>query len=194
MRFLKTKIRLSHEAMAKKELSQASSNSSPKVASSHEENFSSAVCINIPNKKQKQKKRPSRSGSGSSKYPTKNIIINYGNAIAAFALSKLSLPYLQSYIDNGTIEHKDFISFVTEAKTKITGLEGFKSILLAKDEDSENVVVYKKILRMLGEVFLQHFCVDWINQGKVANKKIYLKYRSEILSRIQSPENFTYLT
>jgi len=194
MRFLKTKIRLSQEASMKKELVLPGSESSSHMADPRDEHFSSNVCIDIPNHKPKTKKRSSKANSASSKYPTKNIIINYGNAIASFALSKLATPYLQSYIDNKQIVLQDFLDFVTEAKTKITGLEGFRSILLFKDEDPEKTLLHKKILRTLGETFLQHFCIDWINQGKVSNKKVHLKYRAEIIKRIQNPENFTYLT
>jgi len=202
MRFLKTKIRLSQEASQKKiekdikapsrqdSSSNASSPSTKSEIRSRQAYKNSSKTTLFDDQ---QKKLAKTEAFSSASNPKKNIIINYGNAIAAFALSRLAVPYLQPYVDNGQIKLKDFTDFVTQAKAKITGLEGFKSLLVIHDDESEDVVTYKNIFKALCEVFIKYFSVNWIIHGRVSNKLVYLKCRFNMMRRIQNPDQFTYL-
>ena len=125
--------------------------------------------------------------------PTKNIIINYGKAISSFALSRLAVPYLKTHLENEGVSMKGFIDFVGEAKEEIGGIQSFRNLLLIKPEDSTLMIKYKKIFKLISEVFIKYFSVNWIMNGKVIHKLVYLKYRSKVLRRIQNPENFTYI-
>jgi len=198
MRFLKIKIRLAHDALLRRESSQSilSSPNSTHSADQKDEQFILKK-TGASSGNNKLAKSPQRISKGDSKSafsnPTKNIIINYGNAIATFAASKLALPYLEKYINSQTITQNGFTAFIIQAKARITGLEGFKSLLVTKDTDSEEIVLYKKIFQELCEIFIKYFSVNWIIHGRVSNKIVYLKYRFDIMRRIQNPEQFTYL-
>ena len=125
---------------------------------------------------------------------TKNIAINYGKAISSFALSSLAVPYLQTFIDEKTIDLAEFIRFVSQAKESIGGIAGLRGLLLTHEEDDLKMTMCKKAFKAVSEVFIKYFSVNWIIHGRVTHKLVYLKYRSKMLRRIQNPELFTYVS
>ena len=125
---------------------------------------------------------------------TKNISINYGKAISSFATSTLAVPYLQPTLDKEGIDLKDFILFISQAKESIGGISSLRSLLTINEAfDTLKTMKFKKIFRMISEVFIKHFSVNWIIHGKVTHKLVYLKFRSKMLRRVQNPELFTYV-
>ena len=197
MRFLKNKIRLAEEAA--KRLKQPLKPLDSQVFMTLEKSYiaSPEATLQTPPPTQNIKKSKAKSQKKKKNQkelnPTKNIVINYGNAMASFALSKLAIPYLQSSIDKGELDLQGFLEFLGSSKGKITGVEGLKSLLLVNCYDNEKVASYKKAFQMLCEVFIKYFSVNWIIHGKVTNKLVYLKYRTRVLIRVQNPEQFTYI-
>jgi len=209
MRFLKNKIRLAQEYALKKqqqqqelkvkqqqlELESISSPSTeaatPMTLLSPQSQYQEESPLN--NNTILQSKRGKRDTSNSkAPSPTKNIVLNYARAIANFAISKLALPFLNSYIVNGQINHQGFVEFVTSGKANIGGIKSFKTLLVTKETDSAQVSLYKEIFRMLSITFVRDFSMNWIACGRVTNKDVYLKYRVHILQKLENPEDFIY--
>jgi hypothetical protein len=124
---------------------------------------------------------------------TKNIVRNYGNAIAAFAISPLALPYLETHVSKEGVTLQEFQSFVSKRKEYITNINNFRALLQEYEDDSEREKAYKRIFREVGKVFVKYFSVNWIFDGKMKYKHDHLKYRGKMLRRIKNPELFTYL-
>ena len=126
--------------------------------------------------------------------PTKNISINYGKVISSFAISALAVPYLQPFLDQEEVSLDDFVLFVNQAREKIGGISSFRSLLIIDEKvDTTKTMTLKKIFKMISEVFIKNFSVNWITHGKVTHKLVYLKFRSKMLRRVQNPELFTYV-
>lgn len=124
---------------------------------------------------------------------TKNVVRNYGNAIAAFAISPLSVPYVQEMADIERISLQEFQNFFSKRKESITNILNFRGLLQEYQEDDEFLKSCKRIFRHVAEVFLKNFSVNWIFEGKMKYKLDHLKYRGKLLRRIRNPELFTYL-
>jgi len=125
---------------------------------------------------------------------TKNIVINFGKAIAAFANSELAEPYLNELFVKEGIAADDFKTFSADAKAKIGGIDSFRSFLLATEKDDPREVACKKVFTGIAEIFVKYFSVNWITHGRVTHKLTYLKYRFKILRRVQNPHLFTYIS
>jgi len=126
--------------------------------------------------------------------PTKNVVLNFGKAIASFATSRLAQPYLCTLFEEEGITQEDFTNFIGDAKNKIGGIESFRSLLLILKEDKLKIMACKKVFGMIAEIFIKYFSANWIIHGRVIHKLTYLKYRFKILRRIQNPELFTYIS
>ena len=128
---------------------------------------------------------------------TKNIVTNFGKAIATFALSGLALPYVQPILEKTeleeSIEVEDVVNFVQSQKSNINSIAGFRALLLIQETDSKKIVSCKKCFQMVAETFIKYFSVNWIVHGRVTYKLEHLKFRYKMLRRIQNPEQFTYL-
>jgi len=124
---------------------------------------------------------------------TKNIPINYGKAIASFAVSPLALPYLKSYLKGKALSVKEFVDLINESKEGIRGIDTFRAMLLIEKKDNLKIVLCKKAFQWISEVFIKCFSVNWIIHGRMAHKMTYLKYRHKMLRRIKQPEYFTYV-
>jgi len=127
----------------------------------------------------------------------KNIVTNFGKAIATFGLSKLALPYLSAELDKskykGELQVSDFIEFMKENKGNINSIDNLRALLLIKESDSQKTVLCKQCFQVIAEVFIKYFSVNWIIHGRVTYKLEHLKFRFKMLRRIQNPEQFTYL-
>ena len=202
MRFLKNKIR-EVEEYRKKLLNEATFNEeenqplpkklkTTKKNNSHKDEIAPSPTSPKTRRRRFAQEIP-KNLAPSPRNPTKNIIINYGKAISSFALSHLAVPYLKTYLENEGVLMKGFIDFVGEAKEEIGGIQSFRNLLLIKPADSTLMIKYKKIFKLISEVFIKYFSVNWIMNGKVTHKLVYLKYRFKVLRRIQNPESFTYI-
>jgi len=124
---------------------------------------------------------------------TKNIVINYGKAISSFAVTSLAYPYLQVLLEGENAKIERFHNYVKDFKAKIGGISSFRQILIYDDDDTEEIRDFKRAFKSLAETFIKHYCFDWINNGRMSFKEVYLKYRLKLLKKIQEPESFTYL-
>jgi len=212
MRFLKTKIFLANKALEKKlhlqsvfpipafkevstfenakEFTQECFSSQSTTPSTPER--SSELSISS-HSSPKVRARAPKTKSTSQCSNTKNITINYGKAIVSFATSHLAIPYLTNFLLQENVSLSQFIAFVGQAKDNIGGISSFRSLLLISPSDDKDVAAYKRVFKLISEVFIKYFSVNWIINGKVTHKLTYLKYRFKMLRRIQDPEHFTYI-
>jgi len=123
----------------------------------------------------------------------KNVVRNYGKAIANFACLEIALPYLKTKLEQEGLDYTDFVSYAMEAKRNIENIDSFRNALLIKKEDSATCISCKKVFQFIGEVFIKYFSVNWIYNTKILHKLAYVKYRFRILRRLRNPELFTYL-
>ena len=147
MRFLKTKIRLAQEASLKK---------TQHPLDVLYKDLSTPTCTNIQTEKNldalstktrensaisHQAARVSSTHKGSSSLnrtlkspPLKNLVVNYGNARATFALSYIAIPYLRPLLEAQGITNTDFSSFLTCGKEDIKSIHGLRSLLLIEEK------------------------------------------------------------
>jgi len=208
MRFLKTKIKMAKQAYDKKLTKESLFDGGHdkeylthtiKSEEEKEQDHSIKTKEKKASRKSKRQTRirkaiPKQTGNNCNLRPTKNVVINFGKAIASFATSRLALPYLDSLFHKELITLEDFNDFIGDAKNKIGGIESFRSLLLILKDDSSKIIACKKVFAMIAEIFIKYFSINWIIHGRVTHKLTYLKYRFKILRRIQNPEMFTYIS
>jgi len=145
----------------------------------------------------RNKKRPREPGSyvtSERDRATKNIVKNYGKAICSFACSEVGKPYLESVLEKHNIQQqKEFLAYISKVKESIDSIQSFRSLLLVRDDDTDDIVAFKKAFAAIGEIFIKYFSVNWIFSGRITHKDTHLKFRFKMLRRIQHPEFFTYL-
>ena len=124
---------------------------------------------------------------------TKNIVKNYGKAIATFACSELSAPYLKEIFQEIDVPQSEFVDYIKKIKSSIEGIDSFRMALVIKDTDSKIHANCKRVFQKISEVFIKQFSVNWIYSSRIVHKITYLKYRFKMLRRVQNPEMFTYL-
>jgi hypothetical protein len=145
----------------------------------------------------RQKKKISSSKSTRSKGDAifaKNIVKNYGKAMSAFAASKFCFPYLKDLAKKEGVDENKFLNFIATYKESVDSIDSLRALLILYEDDSKDLVGFKKVFRGLCEIFLKYFSVNWIFNGKMHHKLQHLKYRHKMLRRIRNPEMFTYLT
>jgi len=187
MRFLKNKIRLAEEALQRKKLCTIKLPDHQVKSTKQEEEPVTSVSPTTPSGGRAKRSCSSYSETilaSTFTKPTKNMIINYGKAIFSFAMSDLAKGYIDRYFKQEAIDLPKLHGFLLEMKPKISGYKNFEGFFVAEENDSEEVAIYKGVLKMLGEVFIKYFSVNWIIHGKVAHKMVYLKNRHMILRRI----------
>jgi len=121
----------------------------------------------------------------------KNIVKNYSNAIAAFAITVTAIPYLKELAQELNVRVSQFQAFVTNRKKKLTSIEAFKDLLVINNNDSELDKAFKIMFKRISEVFVKYFSVNWIFSGKLQYKQAHLKYRFKMLRRIRDPSLFS---
>ena len=209
MRFLKNKILRAHESIQNHSSNPATNPNETFAICQHLTHHNSSILdistkpaqtssntMNtvLGNKEPKTRSsRHQRVPSSDPKRATKNIVINYGKAMASFAVSSLAISYLQRFLEQETVELTEFITFVSHSRDNIGGIAGLRRLLLTGGEDDSKTRANKKMFRAISEVFIKYFSVNWIINGKVTHKLVYLKYRSKMLRRVQNPELFTYV-
>jgi len=127
-----------------------------------------------------------------SKTPNKNIIKNYTRAMLSFAVSKTAVPYLQKFVhqEQSVLNLCEFRTFLKNLKEDMNSIRNLRELLIIKALDSEKVVLFKKMLKMICIVFLKFFSVNWIYNSRMNDKFIHLKYRFKILKKIKDPKHF----
>ena len=123
----------------------------------------------------------------------RHMIPNYSKALMAFATSSIAVYYLEPALQREGITLDDFVSFVNKAKQTHSNIVAFRKLLLIGSEEEVKTVACKVVFRMISEVFIKYFSVNWIMHSRVTQKLMYLKFRSKMLRRIQNPELFTYV-
>ncbi len=129
---------------------------------------------------------------------TKNIVTNFGKAIASFAISELAVPYLEKIFyglrkEGEEVQLANFVEFVNSARGSISSIDNLRALVLEEENDDQMSILHKRVFRLIGEVFIKYFSVNWIIHGRVTYKMIHLKFRYKMLRRIQNPSCFTYL-
>ncbi len=182
MRFLKTKIKLAQEARQRKQLKEFARPIKTRESPFSEDSPSQTIL------KGTQEKPCTRYGShvltSTFTNPVKNMIINYGKAIFSFAMSDMAKKYIDQHFSNEKIDPTTFKDFLVEIKPRITGYNNFEAVFAVDEKDSEEIALYRRVLRILGVVFVKYFSVNWIFHGKVSHKMVYLKHRFSVLRRI----------
>jgi len=188
MRFLKNKILLAQEFKKHNERKQELSRSTPKSVSK------STSSISSPSSPKKRRALPAGVIITPEKIRcTKNIAKNYGSAIATFACSEISKPYLKPFLQQENLSMEAFIFYAKQMKKLITGIDSFRNSLLVKPNDTPINASCKRVFQKISEVFIKYFSVNWIFTARIAHKLVYLKYRGKMLRRVQCPELFTYV-
>ncbi len=122
---------------------------------------------------------------------SKNLFKNFGRAICSFILSEISNSYRDSLLQQFEVEESEFNKYVLKKKSEIIGLNEFEDLFLARSQDNDKVLKFKKLLAALARVFIKYFSVNWIVHGKIQYKLSYLKFRNKILRKIQSLETIS---
>ena len=123
----------------------------------------------------------------------KNIVKNYGRALANFASSNLAIPYLTDLVRIENFKVKDFRRFMASKKKQSRCIKGLRDLLIVQEEDNPTIATFKRVFKEISIIFIKYFSVNWIFGGKLCDKMTHLKYRFKIQRRIQDPEHFTYL-
>lgn len=139
-----------------------------------------------------KKKRKRLSKSRQMNLRTKNIVKNYGKAIASFSTSDIAVPYLEPLCKEEKVEVSAFVDYVVNRKEFLDNIENLKNSLVKENNDSLEVS-FKKIFRKIAEVFLKYFSVNWIFSGRVIYKLEHLYFRGKMLRRIKMAESFSNL-
>lgn len=170
------------------------------VEVSIEEDSSMDSSIAISSKRKSRKTRETRESKSALKQKpergstsAKNIVKNYGRALANFAASDLAVPYLMVLLHRDDARIKEFRKFIGTKKKQARCIKGLRNLLITQHEDPHMITTFKKVFKDLSVTFIKYFSVNWIFSGKLCDKITHLKYRFKILRRIRNPEHFTYL-
>lgn len=127
--------------------------------------------------------------------PTKGLCRNYGRAISSFALSSLALPYIrQQKIMISFEQWEGFRSFVKVIRRVINGTDSLRAAVLVTQNDSGDILIYKRTFQILAEIFIKFYSVQWITHSKrLSLRTLHLKYRYKVLKLILNPELYTSL-
>jgi hypothetical protein len=125
------------------------------------------------------------------KLATKNIIKNYGRAIANFILTPLFEPYMIAEPLMKDINWREFRHFVEEVRDNLVNLETFRKIISIDQSDDSKVVAFKKLFVKGAVIFIKYFSVNWIFDSKVVYKQMYLRFRGTLLRGVLDPSKLT---
>ena len=125
---------------------------------------------------------------------SKNVVKNYGKAIAAFCLSEVGNPYLQKSLQHHQVQFEDFKQFVINKKETIDSIDTFRELLTPDAKyDTPTDIQSKLVFKDLSEVFIRDFALNWIFNSRIRYKETHLNLRYKMLRRVRNPQNFTYL-
>ena len=136
---------------------------------------------------------PSERVDSHRKASCENIIKNYGRAMANFALSSISLAYLQPILVETGSNLGAFQSFVKKKKKSVNCIKKLREMLPLEIYKNVPNFAERKAFQALCVVFLKYFSVNWLFSSKIDNKPTHLAFRFKILRRVKDPDHFTYL-
>jgi len=128
------------------------------------------------------------------KLARKNIVKNYGRAIANFALSDLFLPYIENDPLKSQVDWDEFLAFAKHARDAIQNAETMRDSFLIRIEDSERQIAIKRLFQKAAEIFIKYFSINWIFSGKLIYKQVYVQARGDLLRKILKPETLSSLS
>ena len=138
-----------------------------------------------------KEKSPENTTITKNKNYIKNIDLNYIKAIINFVNSHIALPYLKASLQKENLKFTTFVNFMSQSKEcALNGIQAFRAMILDNESADESLIACKKILKQLSEVFIKYFSVNWIMHSKINSKEAYLKYRFQMLRKIQNPERY----
>ncbi len=182
MRFLKNKIRLAQEALERKQQRDL-----VKTTPTPEEALSAEGRVIRP-----CASFPEHIWAFTFTKPTKNMIMNYSKTIFSFVTSDLAKPYIHRHFYNEAFDIDSFNDFVDELKPRTVGYKDFENVFVIREDDNEEIALYRKVLKMLAMVFMKYYSVSWIINGKITHKLVYLKNRYSIMRRITKDPIFLF--
>jgi len=138
----------------------------------------------------KRKSQKRNSDARRHKLANKNIIKNFGRAIANFAASDIAFPYLEPLLKEKNVNWKDFVHYALSMRDFIQNIETFRDSMLRNEYEPKEKEDYKEFFRMAAEIFMKYFSVNWVFTGKMLYKMEYLKIRGALLRRIKNPSSF----
>ena len=128
------------------------------------------------------------------KRESKNIVKNYGKAMATFSLSIVAAPYLQNILLTRGVNMEAFKNFVINNKEKIDGIGTLRNLLFADaTQDDPQLCKLKCAFRDICEVFARDFALNWIFSSRSQYKSALLEFRFKMLRRVRDPSSFTFL-
>jgi len=150
---------------------------------------SSNLSVQYANKEKQPSCSPENTLTTKSKNYIKNVDLNYIKAIINFVNSHIALPYLKASLQKENLKFTTFVNFMSQSKEcALNGIQAFRAMILDNESADEGLIACKKILKQLSEVFIKYFSVNWIMHSKINSKGAYLKYRFQMLRKIQNPE------
>lgn len=144
-------------------------------------------------KDKKDKKKKVRQSKEAMK-ETKNVVKNYGKAMAAFALTELALPKLKNSLAVYGATYEEFKSYIINKKESIDSISSLREAIVGNPEyDTPLDMKLKAVFRDICEVFIQDFALNWIFSCRSQYKSALISYRFKLLRRVRDPVAFTYL-
>ena len=207
MRYLKTKVARARQICGNVSEASLSDSQHNSVSSLEETKLINLPPQNSENLVQKQSKneRPketrdykntkvhTKDRSKAQTNSAKNIVKNYGRAIASFCLSEIASLYLDPLILQECVKIKEFQCFISTAKDNIDGISSLRRLLVSMEGDNETTMAFKRIFQKMSVVFIKYFSVNWIFGSRLKNKIAHLNCRFKMMRRVKDPAHFTYL-
>ena len=122
----------------------------------------------------------------------KNIIKNYGQKCANFAIGEHGYPIIKQKLDQEEISR--FRHFIRSKVKGITSIHNFREMLLAADDDTAEIEKFKEVFQFVSVIFIENYSMNWImNSERLKDVKGHIFARFKILRRVKDPKNFTYI-
>eukprot|EP00331_Platyophrya_macrostoma_P007622 CAMPEP_0176428556 /NCGR_PEP_ID=MMETSP0127-20121128/13216_1 /TAXON_ID=938130 /ORGANISM="Platyophrya macrostoma, Strain WH" /LENGTH=345 /DNA_ID=CAMNT_0017810253 /DNA_START=87 /DNA_END=1121 /DNA_ORIENTATION=+ len=111
-------------------------------------------------KKEKPAKRAKMSKEAMKE--SKNVVKNYGKAMAAFSLSELAIPYLSRSLERNGVTLEAYKGFMINKKETIDSVGSLRDAILPNPGfDSPLDFKLKSVFRDLCEVFVRDYSLNW---------------------------------
>ena len=122
----------------------------------------------------------------------KNMVKNYGKQCVIFAINTS-----EELLEEKGLIKKEIPQFKNYYKNNISGItniESFRKLLLATENDSLEIIKFKKVFQSVSIIFIMNFSMQWIfASARIKDRHGHLFARFKMLRRVQNPENFTYI-
>jgi len=154
----------------------------------------SAKTLKTRNYKKDSKKDSKKNPVNNFKRESKNVVKNYGKAMAAFSLNDIAIPYLEVLVADNEVSIEDFRNFMINRKETIDSIGSLRDLFCPDFKiDTPQELRFKAVFRAISKVFVRDFAINWIFTSKSQYKSALINYRYKILRRVVDPASFTYL-